>query len=53
MGFFTYRGLFGCHPLWWPTARVVYSDADGLKSMRMPVGNACKCVKIYGGRVEI
>lgn len=38
LGFFTYTGVYGMHPGWWPLARVKYSD--GALSIKMPVGNA-------------
>ena len=49
LGFFTYTGACGCHLRWWPLARVKYSD--GALSIKMPVGNAFNCAKIFRGEV--
>jgi hypothetical protein len=49
IGFFTYDGLHGMHPTWWPEARVRYPE--GPVSRKMAIGNAWVYARIFGGDV--
>lgn len=49
LGSFTYHGLFGHQPRWWPHAQVRYRD--GKVSVAMALGNAVDYAFLFGGEV--
>ena len=49
LGSFTYHGLHGFEPRWWPHAQVLYRDGE--ISRPMALGNAIDYADIFGGEV--